>query len=92
MKTAQSAPAAGPVDKDDAGWRQFPEFEKLLSSEEPPPLLSRVEKTCRQLDELIRLGSEADQVRAKAAMTAFGRSLDLYRGLAEMRDKTLKQK
>jgi hypothetical protein len=91
MKTTQSAPAAV-ADKDDIGWRHFPELEKLLSSEEPPPLLSRVEKTCRQLDELAKSGSDTDKARAKAAMAAFGRSLDLYRFLLEMRDKTLKQK
>ena len=92
MKTAQSAPPPATGEKDDVGWRHFPEFEKLLSSEEPPPLLSRVEKTCRQLDEVMKSGSDTDKARAKAAMTAFGRSLDLYRGLAEMRDKTLKPK
>jgi hypothetical protein len=92
MKTAQSAPPAASVDKDDVGWRHFPEFEKLLSTEEPPQLLSRVENTCRQLDEVMKSGSENDKARAKAAITAFGRSLDLYRGLVEMRDKTLKQK
>ena len=91
MKTAHQTPP--PVaDKDDVGWRKFPEFEKLLSSEEPAPLLGRVEKTCRQLDEIMRTGSETDKARAKAAMTAFGRSLDLFRFLADKRDKTLKTK
>jgi len=90
MKSTQTAlPTL--AEKDDIGWRHFPEFEKLLSSEEPPAVLTRVEKTCRQLDEVMKSGAEADKVRAKAAMTAFGRSLDLYRGLIEMRDKTLKQ-
>lgn len=91
MKSTQSAPPAL-AEKDDIGWRHFPEFEKLLSDEEPPSLLSRVEKTCRRLDEVMKSGSDTDKARAKAAMTAFGRSLDLYRGLVEMRDKTLKQK
>ena len=80
------------AEKDDVGWRHFPQFEKLLSSEEPPPLLDRIEKTCRQLDGLISSGSDADKARAHAAMTAFGRSLDLFRLLTEMRDKTLKAK
>jgi hypothetical protein len=91
MKSTQSAPPAL-AEKDDIGWRQFPEFEKLLSTEEPPALLTRIEKTCRQLDEVMRSGSDTDKARAKAAITAFGRSLDLYRGLVEMRDKTLRQK
>ncbi len=91
MKSMQNAqPVAG--DKDDVGWRHFPEFEKLLSSEEPPPLMARVEKTCRQLDSIIKNGSETDKQRAQRAMTAFGRSLDLLRSLTDMRNKTLLQK
>jgi hypothetical protein len=74
--------------KDDVGWRHFPKFEQLLSSEEPAPLLAKVEKTCRQLNDIIKSGSETDRVRAKLAMTAYGRSLDLLRLLTEMRDKS----
>lgn len=73
--------------QDDAGWRQFPEFEAILGSEEPPAVLSRIEKTCRQLDDILQSGSEADKARARRAMTAYGRSLDLLRALREIRDK-----
>jgi hypothetical protein len=78
--------------EDDIGWRHFPLFEQILSSEEPAPLLANIEKTCRQLHEIIQSGSEADKARAQAAMTAYGRSLDLLRLLTEMRDKTAQQK
>jgi hypothetical protein len=78
--------------RDDAGWREFPEFEELLSSEAPAPLLAKVEKTCRQLNELLQSGSEADRTRAKQAITAYGRSLDLLRLLADMRDRSGQQK
>jgi hypothetical protein len=88
-ETLKAQPAAA---KDDVGWRQFPQFEKTLGSEEPDPLLQKVEKTCRQLDTLIKSGSDADKVRAQSAMTAYGRSLDLLRQLTEMRDKQAAQK
>jgi hypothetical protein len=88
MPNVQTAAA----EKDDAGWRHFPQFEMLLSSETPQPLLGKVEKTCRQLDDVLKSGSDADRARAKAAMTAFGRSLDLLRELTEMRNKSLPQK
>ncbi len=91
MKSMQNAQPVA-ADKDDVGWRHFPQFEMLLSSEEPPPVLGKVEKTCRILDDVLKSGSDADKARAKAAMTAFGRSLDLLRALTEMRDKTLKAK
>ncbi len=91
MKSMQNAQPVA-ADKDEVGWRHFPQFEMLLSSEEPPPVLGKVEKTCRILDDILKSGTDADKARAKAAMTAFGRSLDLLRALTEMRDKTLKAK
>lgn len=80
------------AERDDIGWRHFPEFEQILSSDEPAPLLAKVEKTCRRLNEIAETGSAADKARAKTAMTAYGRSLDLLRLLTEMRDKSAAQK
>lgn len=68
----------------DIGWRQFPEFEKILG-DDPGPLLARVERTCRQLNDIIKSGSDADKQRAQSAMTAYGRSLDLLHLLTEIR-------
>lgn len=90
MSTAKKIPAADT--KDDIAWRHFPEFETLLGSQESPPLLMKVEKTCRQLNDVLESGAEVDKARARAAMTAYGRSLDLLRFLTEMRDKSRVQK
>lgn len=73
--------------KDDVGWRHFPSFEALLGSQEPPALLAKVEKTCRHLNDLLHSGSQQDQQRAKHAMTAYGRSLDLLGSLTQLRDE-----
>ena len=75
---------------EDIGWRQFPMYEELLGHDAPSPLLAKVEKTCRQLDNMLHSGSGTDKSRARLAMTAYGRSLDLLRGLTELRDKTLR--
>lgn len=91
MNTVQK-PRPTATSKDDIGWRQFPQFEKLLSAEEQAPFLGKVEKTCRQLDAVIKSGGELEKERAKAAMTAYGRSLDLLRSLTDMRNKSLEQK
>lgn len=72
---------------EDVGWRSFPEFERILQEDEPPAVLAKVEKTCRELNNIIVGGSEVDQARAKTAMTAYGRSLDLLRILTEARNK-----
>ena len=75
----------------DIGWRQFPQVEELLTQEKPSALLATVEKTCRQLNEVLQSGSPSDKTRAKMAMTAYGRSLDLLRVLTEIRDKEGRQ-
>lgn len=89
MKNVESR--SGGDSRDDIGWRHFPEFEKILSNEAPSPLMEKVEKTCRQLNDVLQSGSENDKERARAAMTAYGRSLDLLRLLTEMRDKAAAQ-
>jgi len=77
---------------DDIGWRRFPQFEELLAQEKPSPFLAKVEKPCRQLNDALQSGSQADGTRARLAMTAYGRSLDLLRVLTEMRDKAVTEK
>lgn len=92
MKSVAKAEPAAPGNRVDIGWRQFPKFEEVLSSDQPAALLAKVENTCRQLNDVMQAGSEADKVRAKRAMTAYGRSLDLLRLLTEIRDKSVEQK
>lgn len=86
MKSSRQTQPTASV-KDDPGWRQFPQFEAMLGSEAPPPVLAKIEKTCRQLDEILHSGLDDDKQRAQRAMTAYGRSLDLLRALTQMRDK-----
>ena len=80
-ETARPAPAQ------ETYWQHFPRFEKLLEVERPD-LLAKMESTCRQLDGIMKTGSPQEQSRAQAAMTAYLRTLELYRQLAERRDKT----
>jgi hypothetical protein len=91
MKSSTKVQPATAV-KDEIGWRQFPKFEEVLGSEEPAPLLAKIEKTCRELNEALQAGSEADKTRAKLAITAYGRSVDLLRLLTEIRDRSAQQK
>ena len=71
----------------DIGWRHFPYFEEILGQERPATLLAQVEKTCRQLNDVLQSGNQAEKTRAKQAMTAYGRSLDLLKLLTQMRDE-----
>jgi hypothetical protein len=80
-----SEPSKGISDQD---WRNYPTVERMLK-EDPSPVFSKMEKTCRRLEEFGRNGSPAEQTRAKAAITAYGRTMDLMRLLAETRDKLM---
>ena len=73
----------------DIGWRHFPYFEEILRQERPAMLLAKVEKTCHQLNDVLQSGSQAEKTRAKQAMTAYGRSLDLLKLLTQMRDEAV---
>jgi hypothetical protein len=64
-------------------WRKFPQIERLYESGDLPDVMSRIEQTCRQLDELLRNGGDAEKKRAQAALTAYGRTLDLLRQVEE---------
>ena len=75
------------TDGQDIGWRQFPKIEELLGSENTASLMTKVEKTCRQLNDVLQSGSDSEKARARQALTAYGRSLDLLRLLTEMRDQ-----
>lgn len=86
--TVQSTAAA----KNDIAWRQFPKFEEVLAAEESAPVLPMIEKTCRQLNRILQAGSQADKDRAQLAITAYGRSLDLLRLLADIRDESTVQR
>ncbi len=90
MKSVAKVQLAGD-EANDAGWRKFTVFEEILSSETPAPLLVKIETTCRQLNEVIQSGSASSKARAQAAMTAYGRSLDLLRLLTEVRDRAIEQ-
>jgi len=67
------APAAAETD-----WRRFPELEKLFTSEEEATaVMANIQKTCKRLEEISATGSAADQARAKAALSAYSRTLEL---------------
>ena len=67
-------------------WQSFPRMERLLGAERPP-VLAQMEGTCRRLDAILKSGSPQEAARAQAAMNAYGRTLELYRYLATLRDK-----
>ena len=64
----------------------YPTVEKVLT-QDVPDLFERMQKTCRRLEDFTKAGTPQEQNRARAAMAAYGRAMELLRELAEARDK-----
>ena len=76
---------------DNKDWRSFPQFEKLFDSGQLPGMLEKIQNTCKQLDAVIQTGTAEEKARAVAAMAAYGRALELFKLLAEMRENSNKK-
>jgi hypothetical protein len=69
----------------DAG-RRFPQMERIFDGGERQAFMEKIERTCRALDEQARSGEPRDQQRARAALAAYGRALELLNELSELRE------
>ena len=87
QKSSPSPSASAGAKGEIVAWRSFPQLEKILKSEDFQPVLQKVEKTCRELDRIVHSGPRDEKARAQAAMTAYGRTLELLRQLTELKDK-----
>jgi hypothetical protein len=67
--------------------RRFPELERIFDGGERDVAMENIEKTCRALDEQTRTGAPRDRKRARAALNAYGRTLELIGELAELRER-----
>ena len=76
---------------DNKDWRRFPQFEKIFDSGQMPAMLEKIQNTCKQLDVVIQSGTAEEKARAQAAMAAYGRALELFKQLAEMRENSIKK-
>jgi len=72
----------------DVSWQHYPLIDAALVTESPAVLAS-MEKTCRMLDHLLQTGTEREKERARAALVAYSRALELYHRLAGLRDDAL---
>ncbi len=66
-------------------FQTYPTVEKVLT-QDVPDLFERMQKTCRRLEDFTKSGTPQEQNRARAAMAAYGRAMELLRVLAEARD------
>jgi hypothetical protein len=76
---------------DEKDSRHFPQLEKVFDSGQMTPMLEKIQSTCKLLDGVIQNGTAEEKLRAQAAMTAYGRALELFRQLAELRESSSKK-
>lgn len=66
-------------------WRKFPQFEQVFTEEAFEPFLSRMEKTCEALQDVAANGDKSESSRARAALAAYGRALELTQEVLHLR-------
>jgi hypothetical protein len=65
----------------------FPKIEFIFEPDNTEPFLRRVEKTCKQLDEIAARGTPAEKERAAAARLAFRHAVNLVKEIADTRNR-----
>ena len=63
-------------------WRVFPAIEKVFASD-LEGFLGRSKQTCGELNEIIESGTPRDAARARSAMAAYGKTLELLQELRQ---------
>ncbi len=71
-----------------AGWRHFPQLERLTEGGNLERLLQKVELTCRRLDRIANTGQRRNADRAKAALKAYGLALELIKEIEAATEKS----
>ncbi len=67
---------------EDLSWRVFPAIEKVFATD-LEGFLGRSKQTCGELNEIIENGSPRDAARARSAMAAYGKTLELLQEIRQ---------
>src|SRR5262245_22886470 len=79
--------AAAAAKLNDVAWRDFPQFEETFKGETLQQMCGKIERTCKELDRTIQSGSAREKARAKAAMQAYGLTMELLKQVGDLREK-----
>src|SRR5262245_61927435 len=71
-----------------ASWRRYPHLEAAIETG-AAALLTRIEQTRTEIEQLSRSGTAREQDRARASLLAYRRAIELLRELAHRRDQLL---
>ena len=73
---------------DDRTWRRYPRLDAALEME-GPAIVANLENTRAEIRRLSHTGAGREKERARAALAAYERALELYHHLATIRDEEL---
>ena len=79
--------AAAAAKLNDIAWRHFPQFEETFKGEGLQQMCRKIEATCKGLDQTLKSGSAREKTRAKAAMQAYGLTMELVRQVRDLKEK-----
>jgi hypothetical protein len=68
--------------------RHYPHLDAAVEAKNPS-IVALMENTRAEIDRLSRTGTPREKDRARVALLAYGRALDLYYHLVELRDESL---
>jgi hypothetical protein len=74
-----------PAGAQDAPWRHYPHLDAAIEMANPP-VIEGIERTWSEIVRTSQSGALRDQERARTVLTAYGRTMELYRRLVELRD------
>lgn len=72
---------------DEMSWRRYPHLDAALETGAPAVVVN-IENTQAEIDRLSRTGTAREKERARTALVACERALELYHQLAALRDQT----
>jgi len=84
--TARKGCAPAPANMQDAPWRQYPHLDAAVEIGNLP-VIAQIERTWNEAVRLSESGTAREQERARTVTTAYGRVLELYRRLVELRNQ-----
>lgn len=79
-------PAAAARKADETSWRHYPHLDAALETD-TPAVVANIENTRAEIDRLAHTGTVREKERARTAVVAYERALELYRQLVELRDQ-----
>jgi hypothetical protein len=86
-QTRQPRPAPKQESDEVKFQRTYPIFQHYLTTEDFSPLFQKCEKSCVELDRIIRTGSRETAQEAQFALNAFGLAMQMAGELLELKAK-----